>query len=190
MTQLVDRFPFHAPGIPCPVPHELADTPLVRVWRFADRPDHPDTRHEPDKMQWVDPETRLDCLANRNRGGAWCGYVGVTRMYREYEQGHYTTDGSPDLGDVLRAHGGVNYTDRCPDEEPPEGTGICHIPFEGRSHDIWWIGFDCSHAWDTSPWYEIRHGFTAFPDASYKDVRYLVNEVRELARQIKERNRA
>lgn len=32
---------------------------------------------EPDKAQWVDEATGLPCLAVRNSGGAWCGYVGV-----------------------------------------------------------------------------------------------------------------
>lgn len=33
---------------------------------------------EPDKMQWTDPATGLDCLIVRNTLGALCGYVGVT----------------------------------------------------------------------------------------------------------------
>lgn len=32
---------------------------------------------EPDKVQWIDEETGLDCLIVRNRLGALCGYVGV-----------------------------------------------------------------------------------------------------------------
>lgn len=34
--------------------------------------------HEPDKKQWLDPETGLSCLIVRGPMGALCGYVGVS----------------------------------------------------------------------------------------------------------------
>lgn len=36
---------------------------------------------EPDKAQWIDEETGLDCLIVRARSGALCGYVGVTEAH-------------------------------------------------------------------------------------------------------------
>lgn len=38
-------------------------------------------QNEPDKVQWVDAATGLDCLIVRNNGGALCGYVGVPEAH-------------------------------------------------------------------------------------------------------------
>ena len=40
---------------------------------------------EPDKVQWIDEETGLDCLIVRNPGGALCGYVGVAEGHSLFE---------------------------------------------------------------------------------------------------------
>lgn len=75
---------------------------------------------EPDKVQWVDGATGLDCLIVRGPHGALCGYVGVPEAHpwhgvaysgctqkppcRESYCGH-----SPDV-DV---HGGLTFADSC-----------------------------------------------------------------------------
>jgi hypothetical protein len=41
-------------------------------------------RDEPDKVQWIDEETDLDCLIVRNRMGALCGYVGISEGHPFY----------------------------------------------------------------------------------------------------------
>ena len=51
--------------------------------------------NEPDKIQWVDETTGLDCLMVRNWWGSWCGYVGVPEGHPLYEVGTY--DESPAL---------------------------------------------------------------------------------------------
>lgn len=38
-------------------------------------------QQEPDKVQWVDEATGLDCLLVRGPHGSWCGYVGVTESH-------------------------------------------------------------------------------------------------------------
>lgn len=43
---------------------------------------------EPCKQQWVDAATGLDCLAVRNPGGAWCGYVGVPTGHPCFEKSY------------------------------------------------------------------------------------------------------
>lgn len=40
--------------------------------------------NEPDKIQWVDSETDLDCLMVRNHFGNWCGYVGLAEGHPLY----------------------------------------------------------------------------------------------------------
>ena len=102
--------------------------------------------NEPDKVQWIDPETNLDCLAVRNHMGAWCGYVGVPRSHPFYGK---------DYNDVahLGAHGGLTFSDRCQEQEN-DSRGefvVCHVPEPGRTDDVWWFGFDCCHYTDYAP---------------------------------------
>jgi hypothetical protein len=184
------RFPFHAPAIPVEPDKLVGRFPEpVKAWYYADRPDNELTRFEPDKVQWLDPATGLDCLIVRNPVGALCGYVGVTRQYREYGRKESYTDLSPI--NQLEVHGGVTFTDRC-NEDAPEGTGVCHVPFPGRTDDIWWIGFDCAHSGDDMPWMAEVPGtnLRALLGGSYRDINYVKSEVTHLARQIKENNRA
>lgn len=173
---------------------------------------------EPDKAQWIDETTGLDCLIVRNGVGALCGYVGVPEGHPMYRK-HY------DEVDV-RAHGGLTFSDMCADasaesferwrqrmlttvkaeaENYPHGDAarawresgrfiddyagwlafnesrrICHKPEAGRPDHVWWLGFDCAHSGDICPSYERG---TSYED-SYKDFRYVTNEVTELAAQL------
>jgi hypothetical protein len=99
---------------------------------------------EPDKMQWTDAATGLPCMIHRNQFGAWCGYVGVGPTH----PAHGKTGDDLDLS----AHGSVNFADRCdPHFNPETGQGVCHLPEPGEPDDVWWLGFDCAHAWDFVP---------------------------------------
>src|SRR5258708_27723199 len=89
---------------------------------------------EHDKVVWVDETTGLDCMIVRSHFGAWCGYVGVTTDHQFYGHGYN------DLP-YLDVHGWLTFSDSCHDKTD-ESSGICHIPQEGRPHDIWMIGFD------------------------------------------------
>jgi len=60
---------------------------------------------EPDKVQWIDKETDLDCLIVRNRGGALCGYVGVPPSHPWFEKGYDDVD--------VSVHGGLTFSDTC-----------------------------------------------------------------------------
>lgn len=118
---------------------------------------------EPDKIQWVDPTTDLDCLMVRNMMGNWCGYVGVPSTHPAYGVGYsecllgadcteeYCYEHS--LSSQMDVHGGLTFADKCSGESEDGGpsAGICHVPLDGRPHDIWWQGFDCGHAMDFSP---------------------------------------
>ena len=119
---------------------------------------------EPDKEQWVDPETGLPCLIVRGPLGALCGYVGVP-------EGHPATEKTEDL----EVHGGVTYG-----PSPCSGGDICHIPDEGEPDHVFWIGFDCSHRWDFAP------GFFYAWGGEYRDIAYVKNQCALLARQIKD----
>lgn len=135
---------------------------------------------EPDKVQWIDGDTDLDCLAVRNHMGAWCGYVGVPRTHPYYR--------TPFDHVPVSVHGGLTFSNTC-DEDAPEGHGICHIPLPGRSDDVWWLGFDCGHFTDVQPALAAMFGrFTSLADTRfeprYRTLEYVQRECADLAKQL------
>lgn len=137
---------------------------------------------EPDKVQWVDGDTDLDCLAVRNHMGAWCGYVGVPPGHPSY--GKYD--------DQFSVHGGITFASMC-EEDAPEGYGICHIPLPGREPEVWWLGFDCGHFMDLQPVMAAREPelFGSLrPDRygrfapTYKPLAYVQEQCADLASQL------
>ena len=166
----------------------------MKTWTTEDKSEWGDGpwQVEPDKMVWVDLATDLDCMIHRGNSGALCGYVGVPKGHPWYRKGYLNDE------IVVNVHGGLTFSEAC-DPEATEDHGICHVPEEGRPHDIWWLGFDCAHAFDATPGLDARTrqyakempGFVAdVPDSplfhrTYKDVAYVENEVRNLALQAK-----
>lgn len=136
---------------------------------------------EPDKMQWTDGATGLVCLAKRNpRSGNWCGYVGVAPGHPWHGKSYNDVE--------AEVHGGLTFADGC-QEGPPEQT-ICHVPAPGEADDLWWLGFDCHHAWDFAPGMHAR-GVKLDPvlfardwNETYKSLSYVRKECGDLARQI------
>jgi len=136
---------------------------------------------EPDKVQWVDERTGLDCLAVRQPDmGHWCGYVGVPDGHpwhgKDYDDVRVPNeDGDNGCPDV---HGGLTFSDAC-----DEGGRICHVPQSGRPKNVWWLGFDCAHGGDRHP----AHARVALPswvsDGAYRDLAYVEGSCRHLARQ-------
>lgn len=124
---------------------------------------------EPDKAQWIDTVTGLDCLIVRNHMGGLCGYVGVQPGHpwhgKQYDE----------LGEWPEVHGGLTYSDFCM-EGAEDGPGVCHIPEPGRPANVWWLGFDCGHFMDFMPGMEEFKGETL---KSLEDVEtLLVREAR------------
>lgn len=157
---------------------------------------------EPDKVQWHDPITKLNCLAVRHpQNGHWCGYVGVEPGHPDHGVPYQQVD------DIYRVHGGLTYSAAC-EQRVEEGVGVCHVPGPGESENIWWFGFDCMHAWDVSPGFEERMrsvdervreamgtGFIALPEyaqfrRTYKDLNYVQIECTDLAHQLADRAKA
>lgn len=157
---------------------------------------------EPDKVQWYDETTDLPCLIVRGPHGALCGYVGVRPGHPWHGQ-HYDdvglTGAKPDTYDpdwYPDAHGGLTFAGPCQPHEKPE-EGICHIPREGDTDDIWWLGFDCAHAGDKSgmAWEvhypdelkadlaAIKARYPGVRDDVYRDIAYVTAEVTKLAAQ-------
>jgi hypothetical protein len=122
---------------------------------------------EPDRVEWR--AHGLPCLMVRvSSHGAWCGYVAVPPGHPVHGQG---LDG--DVHHDLNVHGGITYAEACSGK-------VCHVPEPGEPDDVWWLGFDCVHAWDLSP----RGGLPRFE--TYRDVPYVQEQVEGLARQLAE----
>lgn len=156
-------------------------------------------RDEPDKAQWVDERTGLDCLIVRGPVGALCGYVGVGPDHpwhgRDYSEGTPTED-EPDgyyaedcPALALDVHGGITYAARCR-EGDDESVGVCHVPLPGRPTNVWWFGFDCAHAWDIAPGADARAVALGAPwpwhapDEVYRTIGYVRAQCRDLAAQL------
>lgn len=125
----------------------------MRTWTFPEcrPPGGGPWTSEPDKAQWVDEATGLDCLIVRANTGALCGYVGVPAGHPWHGQ-RWTE--APAIQE-LHVHGGVNYSDPCV-EGGEQAAAVCHVPEPGRPDDVWWLGFDCSHVGDYAPTHEAE----------------------------------
>lgn len=144
--------------------------------------------NEPDKLNWVDPATDLDCMLVRNHHGAWCGYVGVQPGHPWHGKDYQSIEMD------VQVHGGLTYSNKCAGD-------ICHVPEPGRPDDVHWFGFDCNHLWDVAPGMEAQmrrlrrefpeQGWPDKPDSlllreSYKDMAYAKAQVESLALQAQE----
>jgi hypothetical protein len=159
-----------------------------REWNFGKTEGLPDGpwKSEPDKVQWIDTATGLDCLIVRN--AALCGYVGVPPEHPWHGKGYseclngcgedsYCYEHSPDA--AVRVHGGLTFADGCNEAKPDH---VCHVPAPGRPGDVWWFGFDCGHGGDLTP-LSLKYE-PLFGDETYKDIPYVRAEVEALAEQL------
>lgn len=143
---------------------------------------------EPDKVQWKDDATGLDCLANRHpRNGNWCGYVGLPPGHRFHgvDYDDVKIEGNEDC--YVRVHGGLTFASECEPADDPS-RGICHVAAPGEPDKLWWLGFDCAHSDDASPrdyyWARTR-GYPFSPVyGTYKSLAYVKAECARLAEQL------
>lgn len=125
--------------------------------------------NEPDRVEWTTRAGYVG-LVRRGPSGALCGYVAIPK-------GHLWHGVKYDQIDAY-AHGGLTYSDGCrSNTRDGEEIGICHA---SDGDDVWWIGFDCAHIFDVDP----RGMGLAWPNATYKDVAFVRDEVEKLAEQI------
>lgn len=131
--------------------------------------------NEPDYEQWT-TRSGLPGLIVRNRLGALCGYAALFADHQAYGKKCDDVD--------VEAHGGLTYSGKCSGH-------ICHVPQPGQPDDVYWFGFDCSHAFDLSPGMHAslrQHGaIDLLPRAeweTYRDMAYVRAEVEQLAEQL------
>lgn len=124
---------------------------MIKTASFVDKTTWGDGpwQEEPDRIEFRVPELpALACLMVRGPMGSWCGYVGVPPGHPLHGKGY-----SDDAAEPLMVHGGLTYAAPCMVESDrgPDAL-ICHAPEPGESDEVWWLGFDCGHAFDISPW--------------------------------------
>lgn len=139
-------------------------------------------RDELDKAVWTDPATGLDCMHRRcNDGGYLCGYVAVEPGHPLYGFEHDAIPAA--LG--VTAHTGLVESGLC--QYGKESEAMCHIPAEGRPHDVWWFGFKCNDVGDDKP--DGRAGgYGRGTDRSgvYRTAEYVRGECEKLAMRLAE----
>jgi hypothetical protein len=141
---------------------------------------------EPDKEQFADEATGLPCLVKRSpMSGSLCGYVGVSEGHPWFGKGYGDLEGHD--ADGPDVHGGLTFADFC--QEGPEEATICHVPGPGEPDRVYWLGFDCAHAWDLSPARAARERESGMPDypglmqETYKTVAFVKAQCASLAAQ-------
>lgn len=133
-------------------------------------------QNEPDKVQYPDPETGMPCLIVRGPQGALCGYVGVPEGHPYYKKDGYDHD--------VNVHGGITFTGLCrPGAD--ESHGICHAPGLGEPDNVWWLGFDCAHAWDIAPGMDAKYRLPRSHEDVYRTINYVKAQIASLAKQLK-----
>jgi len=124
---------------------------------------------EPDRIYWVDDETKYPCLMKRNNSGVWCGYVAVNESHPLYGKDYSGLD--------IEIHRGLTYAGYCDGDAEK---GICHVKDDGED-EVYWFGFDCNHGCDLTPMEDMYSNF----GATYRDEEWVKREVKYLAHQLK-----
>jgi len=113
---------------------------------------------------WWDEATGLPCVAQRNAHfGNWCGYVGVPHHHTWYE---VPKERLPDL----HVHGGLTFSD--------------HVDWDST---LWWLGFDCCHGFDLTPYHWPMPEGMVDPlrqYGTYRTLAYVEAECARLAEQL------
>lgn len=127
---------------------------------------------EPDRLEWREPRG-WPCLIVRNKSGALCGYVGVPPGHPWHGKDYSDCD--------VSIHGGLTFGQGCMEDGP-----VCHVPRDGESPEVWWLGFDCAHYMDFIPSY-TKHDHVdrlwSQDGQTYRDLGYVRAEVERLAEQ-------
>ena len=125
---------------------------------------------EPDFLEFVDESTGYRCFIQRHLGlKHLCGYVELPKKHKLYGKDNMDNE---EIFNEIDVHGGITYArDKrfISDEDVP-----------------YVVGFDCGHAGDYSPYFWSTGISKALPYETYKDIDYVTNECKNLAKQLKE----
>ena len=148
--------------------YELEDeyAPNLNIYK---KPREKPWETEPDFLEFIDEDTGYRCFIQRHPElKHLCGYVELPKEHELYgsfsEENFYN----------IEVHGGVTYTGRREFEQPNYIADYV-------------LGFDCGHAGDYSPYFFHLLGMNrVIGDETYKDIEYVINECKNLAKQLKE----
>jgi hypothetical protein len=85
----------------------------------------------------------------------------------------------------MTAHTGLVESGLC--SHGSEDEAMCHIPAEGRPHDVWWFGFKCDTVHDYKPDGNRAHrGSQGSESGIYRSTDYVRDECRKLAMRLAE----
>lgn len=157
----------------------------MKTWTTVDKSKWPlrgEWDQEPDKAQWIDEKTGLDCLIKKNSMGALCGYVGVPQSHPLFGKRYDAAD--------LSVHGGVNFADAC-EPDADEERGLCHTAQDAANEIVWWFGFDCAHSRDLKPAFTLHlpphlADMLTMWNETYRNFEYVKSDVESLAAQLME----
>ena len=132
---------------------------------------------EPDFFEFVDEDTGYRCFIQRHPElKHLCGYVELPKEHKLYGK---TNVGNEFLLN-LDVHGGVTYAKNKIFKDIYRG-----VPLFISVNYV--VGFDCAHAGDYSPYFLPLLGMNrVIGDETYKDIDYVTNECKKLAKQLKE----
>jgi hypothetical protein len=152
---------------------------------------------EPDEKDWE--YKGFKCALRRNHCGSWCGYVGISKEHPLYGLGYDDVSDvlvamleamknkpvpkepsfsllisilggeiHPTPANVIQVHGGITYAG--------DGKDLFNNP------DIWFFGFDCSHAGDYAPNMPVLSAIVS--GNIYRDIDYATAEAEKMADQL------
>ena len=132
---------------------------------------------EPDFLEFIDESTGYRCFIQRHPElKHLCGYVELPKEHKLYGK---TNVGNEFLLN-LDVHGGVTYAKNKIFKDIYRG-----VPLFISVNYV--VGFDCAHAGDYSPYSLPLLGMNKIiGDDTYKDIDYVTNECKKLAKQLKE----
>lgn len=124
---------------------------------------------EPDLLEFVDEDTGYHCFIKRHLElKHLCGYVALNKEHKLYGK-----DKEDSCFDKINVHKGLSYSGE--------------LGFWSTSNNYkklyYVLGFDCGHAGDLVPY---LYNSNPFIGGSYKDIEYVTNECKNLAKQLKE----
>lgn len=127
---------------------------------------------EPNFLEFVDESTGYRCFIQRHpEFKHLCGYVELPKEHKLYGKDYMDNE---EIFNEIDVHGGVTYTNE--------------IKFKQQNYTIdYVVGFDCAHAGDYSPYFLPFLGMNKrIANETYKDIEYVTNECKNLAKQLKE----
>lgn len=127
---------------------------------------------EPDFLEFIDESTGYRCFIQRHPElKHLCGYVELPKEHKLYGKDNMDNE---EIFNEIDVHGGVTYTGE--------------IRFKQQDYTIdYVVGFDCAHAGDYSPYFLPFLGMNKrIANETYKDIEYVTNECKNLAKQLKE----